>query len=445
VTGVNGADWSFTAQRLRPVELGKHKSLLAGIMRLAIHRAIGDRNRVMDIPYQLLSDVEAHDPQAVTDVIASPQFGAWANDVFQGLLDDAPAVNGFPREIALGRLALFAATAAMRAGRPFGLEIPLRDGAACFPALGTAHLDAAEPREWGRAWLDGTGCHVRSLSATVDVPVTREETVANWTPLPRVAVVEQGLCLDVVLDHDDPFLDRYNAERTPVTDTDLPRWRYLLEAGWQLLARDHRALASLVAGAIRTVVPVAAPGPGLRTSATEESAFGAIAVSLPADSLGMAEVLVHESHHVILGAVRDIEPLVLDDGGPDQGQRFLGYAPWRDDPRPAHALLQGIYAHYGMGQFWRRQYQAGAAEHRERAAVEFGRMRAMAARGASTLAGSGLLTDVGREFLAGIEAEIMQWLGEPLPAAVERHVADVTRRHEARWRARWRTRWLPES
>lgn len=160
-------------------------------------------------------------------------------------------------------------------------------------------------------------------------------------------------------------------------------------------------------------------------------------MSLPADSLGMAEMLVHESHHVILGAVWDIEPLVRDDDGYDQRRPFLGYAPWRDDPRPAHALLQGIYAHYGMGRFWRREYLAGSVEHRERAAVAFGRMRAMTARGAKSLAASGLLTEAGRKILAGIEDEVARWHGEPLPTAVERHVVGLTREHEARWRDRW--------
>ena len=437
VTRDNGTGWSLLARPPHPVELGKHKALLAGIRRLAIHRAIPDRKRVLDIPYQLLSDVEALDPRAVIDVLASPQFGAWANDALHYLRDDAPTVDGVSPDVSLGRLALFAATAAMHVGRPFDVAVPLNRGAASFPALGTAHLGDVRPGEWGRAWLDGSGGHVRSRLVTVDVPVTPAVAAVNWSPLPRVTVAEQGLFLDVVLDHDDPFLDRYRTPRSRIADQDLPRWRHLLTSGWQILARDHQALASTVSGTVRTVVPLVAPGPGRRASGTEETAFGAIALSLPADALGMAEVLVHESHHAVLGAIRDTEPLVRDDGGRDQGEPFLGYAPWRDDPRPAHALLQGTYAHYGMGQFWRREYLAGAAAHRERAAVEFGRMRTMTARGVSTLAGSGRLTDAGQAFLTGIGDEVAQWLGEPLPAAVERHVAELARQHEARWRARW--------
>jgi HEXXH motif-containing protein len=437
VAGDNGLVLGLTADRLRPVELGKHKALLAGIMRLADRRAIPDHERVLGIPYRLLSDVAALAPPVVMSVLASPQFGAWANDAFRCLLADAPDMKGAPREMGLGRLALFAATAAMQGELPFDVEVPLRDGTASFPTLGTAYLGPAPPLEWGRAWLDGAGPHVRSRSAVADISATRHTATENWSPLPRVAISERGLRLDVVLDHDDPFLDRYGPARSRIDGADVSRWRSLLAEGWQILASGHRPLASLVADAVRTVVPLAAPDPQHMASGTEETAFGAIASSLPPDALGMAQVLVHESHHVVLGAVRDIEPLVQDDGEGDQGQPFLGYAPWRDDPRPGHALLQGIYAHYGMGQFWQQEYLAGALAHRERAAVEFSRMRTMTARGARTLTGSGLLTDAGREFLAGIEDEIAAWLRISLPAGVERHVADLTHEHEARWRARW--------
>ena len=437
VTRDNCAVLGLTAHRLRLVELGKHKALLAGIMREANRQAIADRARALEIPYQLLSDAAALAPQAVAGILASPQFGAWANDALRCLREDAPAKSETPRETGLGRLALFAATAAMEAELSFDVAVPITSGTASFPGLGTARLGAAPAQTWGRAWLDGTGCHVQSLLATADVPVAQAGAAGNWSALPRVIITEKGLRLDVVLDHDDPFLNRYGPARSRIADPDVPRWRDLLAGGWQVLARDHQELASIVAGTVRTVVPLAAPDPRYMASGTEETAFGAIAMSLPPDALSMAQVLVHESHHAILGAVRDIEPLVRDDGEGDRERPFLGYAPWRDDPRPAHALLQGIYAHYGMGQFWRREYLAGALAHRERAAVEFGQMRTMTARGVRTLTGSGLLTDSGREFLSGIEDEVAQWLGESLPATVERHVADLTGQHEARWRARW--------
>jgi HEXXH motif-containing protein len=431
---------SLVLQRLKSVELGKHKTLLASIMRIAAPIIPHDYERALALPYQLLSDVEALAPEAVTELLASPQFGAWANDVLGRLQADAPAAeDDVPLAVDLGHLAAFAAAAAVRANCPFSLEVPLRGGSVSLPAMGAARPGAAVLWEWGRAWLDGTGCHIRSRTATVDIPGDPDISGAGWAGLPRITVSEQGLRLDVRLDDEDPFLDRYGAARVRLADGDLPRWRHLLTAGWRILATDHQALASLFAATVRTVVPLASLGPTRAASSTQETAFGAIALALPADALGMAEVLVHESHHAVLGALFDTTPLTgADDIDGQSG--FLAYAPWRDDPRPASALLQGIFAHYGMGRFWRRQYLAGPMDQRERAAVEFGRMRAMTARAVSTLAaaadpaGTGLLTEAGQDFLSGIQREVAVWLDEPLSAAAQEHVADLATDHEARWR-----------
>jgi HEXXH motif-containing protein len=430
--GGTGGIQMLAPQRLRAAELGKHKALLAAIMRIAARKAVPDYGRALEIPYRLLSDVEARAPQAVADLLATPQFGAWANDVLRRLLEGESAPDGVPLAIDLGHLALFAATAAARAGHSFNVEVPLRAGMASFPGWGITRAGAGPRWEWGRAWLDGAGCHVSSLATTVDIPGT--ESGPGWAELPRITASGRGLSLHVLLDDSDPFLDRYGSARTQVAVEDLPRWRHLLAAGWRVLARDHRSLAALVSGTVRTLVPLASPGPTRTASSTEEASFGAVALALPADALAMAEVLVHEVHHAILGALMDIEPLVRDSAG-DAGQPgFLAYAPWRDDPRPAHALLQGIYAHYGIGQFWRQQYRAGPAGQRERAAAQFGRMRVMIARAATTLAGSGLLTEAGQDLLAGLQREVTAWLAEPLPIAVRQHVADLATDHEARWR-----------
>jgi HEXXH motif-containing protein len=392
--------------------------------------------------YQLLAEVEVTTPPVVPGLLGAPQFGAWANDALNRLLGEPVDDGEAPLEAGLYRLALFAATAAIRARHPFSLMVPLSGGTASFPAIGTIHLgEDARAGDWGLASSDGPGWTVRRGLEAAVVPAGNTRA-AGWTPLPRITVTERGLCLDIVLDHDDPFLDRYGIPRRRVTEPDVPRWRELLERGWQILARGHPELAVIVAEIVLTLVPLAPYGPGRPASATEETSFGAIALSLPSDDLAMAEVLVHESHHAVLSALTDIEPLLRHDAG---GHPFLGYAPWRDDPRPAHALLQGIYAHYGMGQFWRRQYLSGPPADRERAAVEFGRMRAMTARAISTLAGSGLLTAAGQELLADISRDVAAWLTEPLPDAVTRRVAARVADHEARWRVRWGAGILPGS
>jgi HEXXH motif-containing protein len=372
--------------------------------------------RLLGNPYLLLTRVEQRAPQVIADLIGTPQFGAWANDVLHWLLTKSETDDPGALEAGLGRLALFAATAAIEAAAPFDLAVPLGDGLVSFPALGTLRLADAPRRGWvcvGQAPAGRHGeWHVQQgpVSGGVPSPVARTR---SWVPLPRVTVREHGFLLDVLLDGQDPFLDRYGAPRLGAAGPEKDRWRDMLAAGWTVLASSDPELAALVAGTVRTVVPLATPALGGPSSATEETSFGAIALALPADEVAMAAALVHETHHAILGALTDLEPLVRADN-----PGFLGYAPWRDDPRPAHALLHGIYAHHGIGRFWHHQYLAGPEPVRERAARHFGQLRGMLATALPILSESGQLTEAGHDLLTPIAADVARWLDEPLPGEV---------------------------
>lgn len=378
-------------------------------MRLAAHRNVP--GRAPDNAYLLLAQIEQRASPVVADLIEAPQFGAWANDVLHRLLTLPEADDEGTLEGDLGRLALFAAAAAIKTTQPFDLEVPLLDGDASFPTLGTLSLDDAPGRGWARARQDSTACHVQGGTAIARLPRSLAPT-RSWTPLSRVTVRVHGLVLDVLLDGQDPFLDRYGTRRLHVSGSELDRWRRLLNTGWEILAGGHPELAALVAETVRTVVPLDSSVAGGGASATEETSFGAIALALPADGLEMAAALVHESHHAILGAFTDLEPLV------SPGARsFLGHVPWRDDPRPPHALLHGIYAHHAMGRFWRRQYLAGPQAGRRRAALQFGKLRGMLADAIPVLVNSGQLTEAGRELLTPIAADVAEWRAEPLQGA----------------------------
>ena len=395
-------------QQLRLAETGKHRTLLAGIMRLAVHRNVPGRARALDNAYLLLAQIEQRAPQIIADLIEAPQFGAWANDVLHRLLVIPEADDVGTLEGDLGRLALFAAAAAIKTAQPFDVEVPLRDGAVSFPTLGTLSLDDATGRRWARVRQDSTAWCVRSGTVIARLPGSLARTRC-WTPLPRVTVREHGLLLDVLLDGQDPFLDRYGAPRLQVSGPELDHWQHLLNTGWEILAGGHPELAVQVAETVRTVVPLASPVVGGPASATEETSFGAIALAIPADGLAMAAALVHESHHAILGALTDLEPLVSPDA-----PAFLGRAPWRTDPRPPHALLHGSYAHHAMCRFWRREYLAGPQAGRRRAALQFGRLRGMLTDAIPALINSGQLTEAGLELLTPIAGDVAEWQAESL-------------------------------
>jgi HEXXH motif-containing protein len=377
-------------------------------MRLAAHRNVSGHDRALSNAYQLLAQIEQRASPVVAGLIEAPQFGAWANDVLHRLLATPEAGDEGTLEGDLGRLALFAAAAAIKTAQPFDVEVPLRDGTASFPTLGTLSLDDALGRSWARVGQDSTACRLQGGTVIAGLLGSLTPTRC-WTPLPRVVVRKHGLLLDVLLDGQDPFLDRYGAPRLQVSGPELDRWRHLLAAGWEILAVGHPELAVLVAETVRTVVPLASPVAGGPASATEETSFGAIALALPADGLATAAALVHESHHALLGALTDLEPLISPDA-----PGFLGRAPWRADPRPPHALLHGIYAHHAMGRFWRRQYLAGPQAGRHRAALQLDRLRGMLADAIPVLVDSGQLTEAGLELLTPIAADVAAWRTDPL-------------------------------
>jgi uncharacterized protein len=125
----------------------------------------------------------------------------------------------------------------------------------------------------------------------------------------------------------------------------------------------------------------------------------------------LALLLIHEFQHVKLGAVLDLFDLCA----PLPVQLF--YAPWRDDPRPVEALLQGTYAHAGVTDYWRARRHDLAGQEAAEAAERFARWRALTADATETLATSGALTPLGESFVAGLRGTVTAWLGEPVPAA----------------------------
>jgi HEXXH motif-containing protein len=420
--------------RLKAAKLSMHQLLLAALMRAAAGSAAPAHAATLVPAYRLLAAVQVRDERLVRDMLALPQVGSWAVHCLSRLNAFPEAADsGSPLGTDLGQLAVIACAAALRAGHPFGLDIPLRHGEVTFPTLGTARPGAGAAWEWGRACLDDQGGRVSSSVATVRIPrgePTSPASGGGWSAIPQLSAAAAGLTIGLWLDDRDPYLDGFGLARVAVDRDDLLAWQGRLAESWGILARRHRRLAAMIAELIRAVVPLAEPFPAQPVSATAAAAFGAVGLSLPADALALAEVLVHECHHAVLSAVTDLVPLT----GP--GGERLTYAPWREDARPVGALLQGAYAQFGLTGFWRRQRRTGSAWARIRGNAEFARGLAAAAAAAAELGGSGVLTEAGQEFVGALQARLASWQGEPVPAAARELAAEGALDHRARWRLR---------
>jgi hypothetical protein len=305
-----------------------------------------------------------------------------------------------------------------------------------------------------------------------------------------------GLTLRVRLEDADPLRGRLGLTPTGrLDDAGIAGWRESLDAAWRILVRRHRAQASVLAAVLRVIIPVEPDPAAGGISATSADAFGAVAMSAPADGAALAVGLLHETQHSILNAVDLLFDLVRPSGAP-------GCSPWRDDPRPPFGILHGAYAYLAVTRFWRTETAAPTGPGRPAAdasasagggrtgppgggggggsgppgsgrsvppggdgsgpaegdgsgpaegdgsgpaggggaaalaAFEFARWRAAVVDAADGLLAGDALTPAGRRFTRALRQEAAGWLIEPVAPEVARLAAGANADHRARWRLR---------
>jgi hypothetical protein len=316
--------------------------------------------------YGVLAAAERQAPDAVRSVLAYPLVGVWATGCLAALRAGVP-----PSGAGVSHLAALAAAATARAGLPVPDVCP--------------------------------GGPARRLTATHD-----------------------GMRLDVVLDDTDPLRARLGLTPTGrLTDAEVTHWQHCLEAAWRLLVARHRHHAEVLAAVLTCIVPVQPDTNARGISATSADAFGAVAMSAPADATALAVGLLHEIRHSLLNAVTYLFDLHDGPGEP-------GYSPWRDDPRPAPGLLHGAYAYLAVTDFWRVESRTGDPV----AAFEFARWRAAVPAAAESLLAGGTLTPAGARFVGALHRAAVDLLDEPVAPAVTRLAEAANEDHRLRWRLR---------
>jgi uncharacterized protein len=403
--------------RLRSGQLSRRNLMLRYLL-------MDRRSEAVRAAVDLLTRARRRAPAVPAGILALPHTGVWltrALRVARGVI-----AAGSDPGAELSYLGWLSASAAIQAGLDFDLKLDVRDGVILLPGLGAA---AAPGVTRVRVWQRGGIATVGGTRIPPD-PATDAD---GWQGLRRLTSTADGLTLRLALDDLDPYRDGHNLavmDRLPAADA--ARWQDLLDEAWPLLVRDHRAYAEGIAAGLSTIVPLRSERADRGMNATRLEAFGAVSLTRPPDAMGLALGLLHEFQHGKLGAVIDILPLYSRDATPRH------YAPWRDDPRPIGALLQGAYAFQGVTDFWRVQRDrpgAGASQTRF-AQVEFVRWRDRVWRTLDVLEESGVFNEDGRAFLAAMREAQRAWQGEQVPESI---VGDATEAAEDHWVA-WRLR-----
>lgn len=416
-----------TLSVLVATQYSKHKLLLHGVVDAAIASGHPQAN-LAGRGYELLAQVERHDRETVAEILRHPSVGAWGYRTMAGLRGAMEMSGATPAVVAT-----IAATAAIRAGFPAEIAVPVTSGVVTFPSLGAA---GTFDGEMAVVRLDACGAEVSCGPRTVRIPVARQERALGWRPL--VSLLEepwplgvpadrQGTRFRLLADDIDPF--RMPAVPDAARNADLANWAETFRAAWRLLADSHPVVAAELAALVRVIVPLITPAEGQRSSSSPET-FGAIALSRPLDPVLLAVSLTHEVQHVKLSALLDLVQMTKT----DEGARF--YAPWRDDPRPASGLLQGTYAYLGVTQFWGNQIAESSPPFALASGeFEFSRWRQAAALGAETLLSSGQLTAAGETFAQGIGATLAGLEQIPVSQSALARASTENALHRERWLA----------
>ncbi|MEO3747885.1 FxsB family cyclophane-forming radical SAM/SPASM peptide maturase [Plantactinospora sp. B5E13] len=290
--------------------------------------------------WDLLAELDHAVPEAVNRVVTHPYVRSWAVECLAGTGTGAWHGPGY-----LGAVAVAAAVAS---GTPARLTVPVRAGRAHLPTLGTVLLPGAGD---GTAEVRVTPDSLLVTAADTTV-VVRPGTVGSapgWQPTRVMAVDDRT----VLLEDGDPHRA---CHRLPASerlgDADAARWTAAFDAAWRVAADEVPGYAGELRVGLRAVVPLRLTGAGVSEASTARQAFGGVAAT-ETDPSSLAVLLVHEFQHNKMNAFLDIYDLV------DAANPVKIVVGWRPDPRPAEAVLHGIYAHAAVAAVWRVRADRG--------------------------------------------------------------------------------------
>jgi HEXXH motif-containing protein len=414
-----GAGDRGTVETLLAGQFSRRVLLVLAVLDAADRGAPGV-GRSLRAAYALLAGVQRTHPDVVRDVLTLPVAGNWASVC---LRDRGTAADDADYRF----LACLAASAAIRAGHDFEIDVPVRDGTVCLPACGTATVGGDGTRT-AVVTSSGDRLAITAAGTPVRVPADRTTAAPGWRPVRLLRVTAAGLELSVWLEDSGPFrLPAGLLPAEPLTPQQAGRWQATLSRAWQILVRRHPEQARAMAGGLQALTPLHGATAGPISSATAMDAVGAVLLTPAHDAEGLALTLLHEFQHVKLAALSHLVTLLTADSRP----RF--FAPWRADPRPLDALLQGAYAHLGVAGYWRARIGTSGGHSDAAAQEELAYCSGAVREAIDQLAASECLAPAGRRFLGGMTDAVRRLDAGSADGSARRRAAERLARERNAW------------
>lgn len=418
---------------LRTQERGIRLLALRDLLERAESVMGGRMDRLPSVPQvrDLLVRADRAGAEGVTTVLLHPAVGRWmsrtlraaAREPCEEFLDD------------LAHLHAVAAAVAFRAEVPFALSLPVRDGFALLPTLGAFDVREAKLRTVRVEGKGGGLTLLRRGGKSVRVLRPEDPTRSGWRPAYWVRTPVGTGSTQFVLDDIDPHRESDGpVAPAPLAASEAMAWAVAARAAGALLTQVDRRRAQALAAALAAVTPRPAALGGVVNSSSSSDAFGGIVASAPPDGMELAASLVHEFQHMKLHAVLNSVALHEESEEPEHE---VFYAPWRDDPRPLPGLFQGVFAFFGVVDFWRRVTLVERGTRLRRAQFQLVYWRTQSQDVYRELCLSPRLTEAGRYFAALMGGTTVTWTDHgQVPEDIVEAALDAVRAHRARWRLR---------
>jgi HEXXH motif-containing protein len=380
--------------------------------------------------WSVLSRAREADRAAVDDLLLHPQIGNAAAYCLRRARSGTR--SEFPIWVDFGLVHIIALIAATRAGLTWSTTLPARYGTVILPTLGLAKFSAKVAASAVEARTEGGRIYLIAGGHKVVVESDLMDDTDDWWHM-RHILVGKDPTLTVWLDDLDPFRDL--ADPVPPARLDagtFELWGQLLGDAWTLLCEHHAGSAAALAEGVVSLVPLPVQPGNDNRSASNGEAFGSVMVSTPPDAVTLAVALVHEFQHIKLGALMHLVELSKADDG------TLHYAPWRDDPRPLGGFVQGIYAFFGIADFWRRHRLTVSGPDALLADYEYLYARGQTSEALWSISDMSALTDAGRDLVLKLGSVLETWHADQTAPEVTRLARLTADGHRAAWRLRHR-------